>query len=81
MKRYKATLFKSEKSTLNPTSSWRTTPIDTVLLEKKCHETAENLFFKKRGWPNPVDDVLSGRIFHSDPDDFSSRDGRCVFWQ
>jgi hypothetical protein len=50
MKRYKATLFKSEKSKLNPTSSWRTTPIDTVLLEKKCHATAENLFFNKRGW-------------------------------
>jgi hypothetical protein len=42
MKRYKATLFKS--------SLRSSTPIDTVLLEKKCHATAENLFFNKRGW-------------------------------
>ena len=44
MKRYKATLFKTACNGQDQR------PIDSILLEKKCHTTAENFFFNKRGW-------------------------------
>ncbi len=48
MKKYKATLFRSDENLA--LGFTRSTPIDTILLDKKCYTTAENLFFNKRGW-------------------------------
>jgi len=55
--KYKAILYETPESTdflyisqIKREELERAKPVDSTLLNKKCYATAENYFFKKRGW-------------------------------
>ena len=53
MKRWKATLWHTPIQAGKAVGVGR--PLDTVLLTKRCHTTAEDIFFNKRKWDRQID--------------------------